>query len=700
DGDGKPDVATANYNSDNLSVLRNTSVTGAINFTAKADFTAGDGPYSIAIGDIDGDGKPDVAIANDGSSDVSLFRNTSVSGSINFDAKADFATNLRPKSVAFGDIDGDAKPDVVVAAIGSSNSLSVFRNTSAAGSINLAAKADFAAGSGPYSVAIGDLDGDGRPDLASANTNITPQNNYTVSVLRNADIVPSISVTGNLTGFVTCTAIESAEQSITVNGNNLTADITVAAPTGFEVSTTSGNGFGSSVMLTQTAGTVSGTTVYVRLSATATGTPAGNLTIESTGATTQNKAVSGIVNTGTFTATAQGACDSYTWSANNQTYTASGTYIYNYNNDNGCASADTLYLTINTGTFNSTTASACNSYIWVANGITYTTGGIYIYNYNNANGCASADTLKLTLASDNPEICNGIDDNCNGLIDEGLPTTTYYLDADGDGYGTGTGAEYCSNPGAGFATQGGDCNDNDNTVYPNAPERCDSKDNNCNGQIDEDCFASKISINDVSITEGNLKQKTLRFTVSLSDTSSITIKVNYATQNVTATAPGDYVAQSGTLTFAPGKLKRNIKILINGDKTVEPNETFNVVLSNPVNANITKATGTGTILNNDGAAIAATAPTSSDAVIETNAVIMPNPASSISNVKLKGFSGLVTVQLINVQGKTLLQQKLQTDEKFGSQIQLNVSNIPNGLYFISIIDNKGTHRTEKLIVQH
>jgi len=83
------------------------------------------------------------------------------------------------------------------------------------------------------------------------------------------------------------------------------------------------------------------------------------------------------------------------------------------------------------------------------------------------------------------EICDGIDNDCDTQIDEGLTFTTYYTDADGDGYGTGSGQSLCANPGPGFATQAGDCNDGNATINPAATEICDGIDNNCNGQVDE-----------------------------------------------------------------------------------------------------------------------------------------------------------------------------------------------------------------------
>lgn len=98
------------------------------------------------------------------------------------------------------------------------------------------------------------------------------------------------------------------------------------------------------------------------------------------------------------------------------------------------------------------------------------------------------------------EVCNGIDDNCNGSIDEGLTFTTYYADADGDGYGdAATSVSSCS-PVAGYVTDNTDCNDAENTVYPGAIEICDGLDNDCNGDIDENLVVATIAPADSAIT--------------------------------------------------------------------------------------------------------------------------------------------------------------------------------------------------------
>jgi uncharacterized repeat protein (TIGR02543 family) len=104
---------------------------------------------------------------------------------------------------------------------------------------------------------------------------------------------PVITTSGTLTAFSAPIGTPSAEQSYSVAGTNLTANIVITAPTDFEISTTSGSGFTSTLTLTQTGGTVASTPIYVRFNRSTAGTSSGNITHTSTGATTKNVAVSG-----------------------------------------------------------------------------------------------------------------------------------------------------------------------------------------------------------------------------------------------------------------------------------------------------------------------------------------------------------------------------------------------------------------------
>jgi hypothetical protein len=119
--------------------------------------------------------------------------------------------------------------------------------------------------------------------------------------------------------------------------------------------------------------------------------------------------------------------------------------------------------------------------------------------------------------------------------------------------------------------------------------------------ITDDDPTPTLSINDVSANEGNSGTSTFDFTVTLSAASGLTVTVNYATSDGTATtANSDYAAiSSTTLTFNPGDIAKTFNVTVNGDSVYENDETFNVNLSSPSNATIADNQGSGTITNDD-----------------------------------------------------------------------------------------------------
>ena len=134
------------------------------------------------------------------------------------------------------------------------------------------------------------------PSISSTTTYYAEARNTTTSctsALRTAvvaTIIPSqiITVTGTLSNFTTCAGTSSIAQSFVVAGSNLTNDIVVSAPAGYELSLASGGTYAVSLSLTQSSGTVSSTTIYVRLKSNASNGASGNISTASTGATTQN----------------------------------------------------------------------------------------------------------------------------------------------------------------------------------------------------------------------------------------------------------------------------------------------------------------------------------------------------------------------------------------------------------------------------
>ena len=85
-----------------------------------------------------------------------------------------------------------------------------------------------------------------------------------------------------------------------------------------------------------------------------------------------------------------------------------------------------------------------------------------------------------------PEVCNGIDDNCNGQTDEGAIGSTWYRDADNDGYGTASVTTLACIKPSGYVANSTDCNDSNSAIHPGAAENpTNGIDDNCNGQTDE-----------------------------------------------------------------------------------------------------------------------------------------------------------------------------------------------------------------------
>jgi hypothetical protein len=197
-GDGLPDIVIANYGGNSVSVLLNTTVPGALSvgFAALQTFAVGSNPASVASVDLNGDGRPDLIVANNGSNNVSVLLNTTAPGAAvpSFAAQQTFATGTSPMNLIATDLNGDGKPDIVVANSGAS-SVSVLLNTTGSGASTPAftAQTSFVTGSNPVAVSAADLNGDGKSDLIVVNNS-----SNTVSVLFSTiapgAIVPSFAV--------------------------------------------------------------------------------------------------------------------------------------------------------------------------------------------------------------------------------------------------------------------------------------------------------------------------------------------------------------------------------------------------------------------------------------------------------------------------------------------------------------------------
>lgn len=170
--DGKLDMVTVNFGC-TLSPIFQCNGPGSVSiflgngdgtFQARTDFGAGVGPVSVVVGDFNGDGELDLAIANDFDNTVSVLLGN---GNGTFRPHVDYATGTGPSFVALGDFNRDGKIDMAVANV-ASNTVSILLGN---GDGTFRTNADYATGTGPQGVGVGDFNGDGKLDLAVNDNN-------------------------------------------------------------------------------------------------------------------------------------------------------------------------------------------------------------------------------------------------------------------------------------------------------------------------------------------------------------------------------------------------------------------------------------------------------------------------------------------------------------------------------------------------
>ncbi len=222
--DGKPDLAVVNAGNDTVSVLLGA---GSGSFGTATDFPVGSVPVSVAIWDLNGDGMADLAVANASGNSVSVLLNA---GGGTFGPTTDVPVGVGPYSVAIGDLNLDGKPDLAVANF-FFNTVSILLGDGAG---SFGAPAAFPAGNGSETVAIGDLNLDGKPDLAVANFY-----DNTVSILLGDG-------TGSF-GAATAFAVGSGATFVAIGDLNLDGkpDLAVANAYTSDVSILLGDGSGS-----------------------------------------------------------------------------------------------------------------------------------------------------------------------------------------------------------------------------------------------------------------------------------------------------------------------------------------------------------------------------------------------------------------------------------------------------------------------
>lgn len=158
-GDGKQDIVTSNLNVNTVSIRLGD---GAGNFSGTTNVNVGSLPYSVSVGDFNGDGKQDLVTANFNSNTLSIRLGD---GAGNFSGSTEIPVATSPISITIGDFNGDGKLDLATANFISAN-VSIRLGD---GTGNFSGATEVNVGASPYSVAMGDFNGDGKQDLATAN---------------------------------------------------------------------------------------------------------------------------------------------------------------------------------------------------------------------------------------------------------------------------------------------------------------------------------------------------------------------------------------------------------------------------------------------------------------------------------------------------------------------------------------------------
>ena len=308
----------------------------------------------------------------------------------------------------------------------------------------------------------------------------------------------------------------------------------------------------------------------------------------------------------------------------------------------------------------------------------------------DGSGNTATCNQTLVVVNNTAETCNMLDDNCNGTTDEGV-TTTYYQNNDGDGFGnSAVTLQACSVP-AGYTTTGGDCNDNNNQIYPGKAEACNSLDDNCNGQIDEGILLDAAAC--APLIPTGMAMSNITATSAKSSWTALSCVTGYRVQyrKVTGTTvwtfvnvnvPTTNVTISGLTPCSP-YYARVRSVCGSNTSTLGPNVTFTTTCASMGAA------------SNDPQAITSTDTKATPVMGTLN--VFPSPTRGNATLDLRDASnGPATVRIMDAFGKQFFAWNTNiTNGELRESFDLG--DVPTGVYFIRV--QQGDNSITKAIIK-